>query len=74
MDRILRPQGSVIIRDDIYVLVNLKAIANELQWESRMVDSEGGPHGREKLLFAFKTYWTSPQADEQNHQGSNTVS
>ncbi|GFZ21067.1 S-adenosyl-L-methionine-dependent methyltransferases superfamily protein [Actinidia rufa] len=74
MDRILRPQGSVMIRDDVDVLVNLKAIANELQWESRMVDGEGGPHGREKLLFAVKTYWTSPQADEQNQQGSNTVS
>ena len=39
-----------------------------------MVDSEEGPNGREKLLFAVKTYGTSPQADEQNHQGSNTVS
>lgn len=60
MDRILRPQGSVIIRDDVDVLVNAKGIVDGLQWNSIMTDHEGGPHVREKLLIATKQYWTSP--------------
>ncbi|KAA8516002.1 hypothetical protein F0562_019181 [Nyssa sinensis] len=73
MDRILRPEGSVIIRDDVDVLVNVKSIADGLQWESRMVDHEGGPHVKEKLLIAVKQYWTAPATD-QNQQGSKTAS
>ncbi|EYU32062.1 hypothetical protein MIMGU_mgv1a003954mg [Erythranthe guttata] len=63
MDRILRPQGSVIIRDDVDVLVNVKSIIDGLQWDSRMTDHEGGPHVREKLLIATKQYWTAPAPD-----------
>ncbi|XP_071717737.1 probable methyltransferase PMT15 [Rutidosis leptorrhynchoides] len=60
MDRILRPQGSVIIRDDVDLLVNSKTIADELQWETRLVDHEDGPLVREKILIATKQYWTVP--------------
>lgn len=60
MDRILRPQGSVMIRDDVDLLVNVQSIAEELQWETRLVDHEDGPLEREKLLIATKQYWTSP--------------
>ncbi|CAK9145757.1 unnamed protein product [Ilex paraguariensis] len=73
MDRILRPQGSVIIRDDVDVLVNVKSIVDGLQWESRMVDQEHSPHVREKLLIAIKQYWTAPAADH-NQQGSEAAS
>ncbi|KAM0072363.1 putative S-adenosyl-L-methionine-dependent methyltransferase [Helianthus debilis subsp. tardiflorus] len=59
MDRILRPQGSVIIRDDVDLLVNAKNIADELEWETRLVDHEEGPLEREKLLIATKRYWTA---------------
>lgn len=69
MDRILRPQGSVIIRDDVDILVNAKSIVDGLEWESKMVDNEGGPHVREKLLIAVKKYWTSPL----NQQGSSNT-
>ncbi|CAI9292214.1 unnamed protein product [Lactuca saligna] len=65
MDRILRPQGSVIIRDDVDFLVNAKTIADELKWETRLVDHEEGPLVREKLLIATKQYWTAP-APTQN--------
>lgn len=69
IDRILRPQGSVIIRDDVDVLVNVKSIVDELQWESRLVDHEGGPHVREKLLIAIKQYWTAPDsASSASHE------
>lgn len=71
MDRILRPQGSVIIRDDVDVLVNVKSIVDGLQWESRMSDHEGGPHVREKLLIATKQYWTAPA--DQHHPTPHTI-
>ncbi|CAN4125786.1 unnamed protein product [Withania somnifera] len=64
MDRVLRPQGSVIFRDDVDVLVNVKSIVDGLQWDSRMVDHEGGPLVREKLLIATKQYWTAPAPDQ----------
>lgn len=72
MDRILRPQGSVIIRDDVDVLVNVKSIVDGLQWESRLVDHEGGPHVREKLLIAIKQYWTAPAP--VSHSDSSSAS
>lgn len=64
MDRILRPEGSVIIRDDVDILVKVKSIINGMNWESQIVDHEDGPLEREKLLFAVKKYWTSPLSND----------
>ncbi|CAJ2666646.1 unnamed protein product [Trifolium pratense] len=64
MDRVLRPEGSVIIRDDVDILVKVKSIINGLDWESQIVDHEDGPLEREKLLFAVKKYWTSPASND----------
>ncbi|KAJ9539420.1 hypothetical protein OSB04_032153 [Centaurea solstitialis] len=64
MDRILRPQGSLIIRDDVDLLVNVKTIADELQWETMLVDHEEGPLVREKILIATKQYWTAPSSSQ----------
>nr|KYP62011.1 hypothetical protein KK1_016527 [Cajanus cajan] len=66
MDRILRPEGSVIIRDDVDILVKVKSIVNGMDWESQIVDHEDGPLEREKLLFAVKNYWTSPATSDNN--------
>ncbi|XVE73923.1 hypothetical protein DITRI_Ditri11bG0157500 [Diplodiscus trichospermus] len=75
MDRILRPEGSVIIRDDVDVLVKIKNIIDVMQWDGRIVDHENGPHEREKILFAVKQYWTAPApASTQNQQGIKTAS
>ncbi|XVE77064.1 hypothetical protein DITRI_Ditri13aG0031700 [Diplodiscus trichospermus] len=71
MDRILRPEGSVIIRDDVDVLVKLKDITGVMQWDGRIMDHENGPHEREKILFAVKQYWTAPK---QNQQGIKAAS
>ena len=60
MDRILRPEGSVILRDDVDILVKIKKITDALQWDSQIVDHEDGPLQRQKLLFAVKSYWTAP--------------
>ncbi|XP_039036952.1 probable methyltransferase PMT15 [Hibiscus syriacus] len=67
MDRILRPEGSVIIRDDVDVLLKIKKNIDAMQWEGRIVDHEKGPHEREKILFAVKQYWTtSPLTPKQD--------
>ncbi|RDX68838.1 putative methyltransferase PMT15, partial [Mucuna pruriens] len=66
MDRILRPEGSVIIRDDVDILVKVKSIVDGMDWDSQIVDHEDGPLEREKLLFAVKNYWTSPAASDNN--------
>ncbi|KAK6132131.1 hypothetical protein DH2020_034122 [Rehmannia glutinosa] len=65
MDRILRPEGSLIIRGDVDILVKVKKIADALNWDSRIVDHEDGPLEREKLLFAVKLYWTAPASADQ---------
>ncbi|KAJ6837943.1 uncharacterized protein M6B38_321700 [Iris pallida] len=59
MDRILRPEGTVILREDVDVLVKVKSITDGMRWESQIVDHEEGPHEREKLLLVVKTYWTT---------------
>ncbi|KAK0595185.1 hypothetical protein LWI29_004322 [Acer saccharum] len=66
MDRILRPEGSVIIRDDVDVVVKMKKITDAMNWDSRIVDHEDGPHVREKLLFAVKLYWTAPASSDNS--------
>lgn len=64
MDRILRPEGSVIIRDDVDTLIKVKRITDGLNWDSQIVDHEDGPLEREKLLFAVKSYWTAPSTQD----------
>ncbi|XP_015961621.1 probable methyltransferase PMT15 [Arachis duranensis] len=68
MDRILRPQGSVILRDDVDVLLKVKRFAEAMQWDARIADHEKGPHQREKILVAVKQYWTAPQPDEDQQR------
>lgn len=60
MDRILRPEGTVIFRDDVDILLKAKSITDGLKWNSQIIDHEDSPHIREKILFAVKTYWTAP--------------
>ncbi|XP_010257294.1 PREDICTED: probable methyltransferase PMT2 [Nelumbo nucifera] len=57
MDRILRPEGAVIFRDDVDVLIKVKKIAGGIRWNTKMVDHEDGPLVPEKILVAVKQYW-----------------
>ncbi|KAL8518727.1 hypothetical protein ACS0TY_009903 [Phlomoides rotata] len=57
MDRILRPEGAVIFRDEVDVLVKVKQMIGGMRWESKMMDHEDGPLVPEKLLIAVKQYW-----------------
>ncbi|CAL9165569.1 probable methyltransferase PMT17 [Musa acuminata AAA Group] len=65
MDRILRPEGTVIIRDVVDVLTKVKALTDGLRWKSQIMDHESGPFNPEKILVAVKTYWTAEPSKKQ---------
>ncbi|XP_040988804.1 probable methyltransferase PMT18 [Juglans microcarpa x Juglans regia] len=66
MDRILRPEGTVIFRDTVEVLVKIQGIIDGMRWKSQFVDHESGPFNPEKILVAVKAYWTSEAAQKQS--------
>lgn len=57
MDRILRPEGAIIIRDEVDVLNQVKKIVGGMRWDAKLVDHEDGPLVPEKILVALKVYW-----------------
>ncbi|XP_054822590.1 probable methyltransferase PMT2 isoform X1 [Prosopis cineraria] len=59
MDRILRPEGAVIFRDNVNVLIQVGRLVKGMRWNTQMVDHEDGPHVSEKVLFAVKQYWVA---------------
>uniref|UniRef100_A0A9I9CQF5 Methyltransferase n=1 Tax=Cucumis melo TaxID=3656 RepID=A0A9I9CQF5_CUCME len=73
MDRTLRPEGSVIFRENIDVLVKIKMITDNLNWSSQIVHHEDGPYHMEKLLFAVKNYWTAPPELSDQQQESKAT-
>ncbi|KAE8733346.1 putative methyltransferase PMT13 [Hibiscus syriacus] len=62
MDRILRPEGTAVIRDSPEVIDKVARIAHAVRWMPTIHDKEPESHGREKILVATKTFWklTSP--------------
>ncbi|XP_076924107.1 putative methyltransferase PMT2 [Bidens hawaiensis] len=68
MDRILRPEGTVIIRDHEIELIKVKKIVSGMRWNTKMVDHEDGPLVPEKILFVVKQYWVA--AGENNSPSS----
>ncbi|XP_040384887.1 probable methyltransferase PMT2 [Oryza brachyantha] len=59
MDRILRPEGTVILRDDVEVLLKVQRIAGGMRWRTMMANHEDSPRIPEKVLYAVKRYWTA---------------
>uniref|UniRef100_A0A0D6QUP7 Methyltransferase n=1 Tax=Araucaria cunninghamii TaxID=56994 RepID=A0A0D6QUP7_ARACU len=59
MDRILRPEGAVIFRDDVDILIKVKKMLGGIRWDSKLVDHEDGPLVPEKILVAVKQYWVT---------------
>jgi Putative S-adenosyl-L-methionine-dependent methyltransferase len=57
MDRVLRPEGAVIMRDHVDVLIKVKNMATGMRWNTKMVDHEDGPLVPDKVLYAVKQYW-----------------
>lgn len=68
MDRILRPEGAVIFRDEVDVLIKVKKIAGGMRWDTKLVDHEDGPLIPEKILVAVKQYWTVSSANSTSSQ------
>ncbi|KAL7246045.1 hypothetical protein ACSBR2_001218 [Camellia fascicularis] len=53
VDRILRPEGHLIIRDKVETIGELESLAKSLQWKIRLTFSKDN----EGLLCLQKTYW-----------------
>ncbi|KAG6766077.1 hypothetical protein POTOM_030142 [Populus tomentosa] len=65
MDRILRPEGAVIFRDEVDVLVKVRKMVGGMKWDTKMVDHEDGPLVPEKILVAVKQYWVGNSTSAQ---------
>ncbi|KAJ8772963.1 hypothetical protein K2173_028140 [Erythroxylum novogranatense] len=68
MDRILRPEGTVIVRDQLDLLIKVKRVVGGMRWNTKLVDHEDGPLVPEKMLFAVKQYWVVEE--DQNNTSS----
>ncbi|OEL27930.1 putative methyltransferase PMT26 [Dichanthelium oligosanthes] len=59
VDRILRPEGKLIVRDDTATMKEVQSIARSLHWEVRMTVSKQG----EGLLCVGKTTWRPTEVE-----------
>ena len=68
MDRILRPEGKVVIRDSPEVLDKVARMAHAVRWSSSIHEKEPESHGREKILIATKSLWKLPSNSHWRHK------
>ncbi|XP_075501482.1 putative methyltransferase PMT26 [Primulina tabacum] len=59
VDRILRPEGKIIVRDTVEIITELENIFKSMQWNIRMTYSKD----QEGLLCAQKTMWRPKEAE-----------
>jgi len=71
-DRILRPEGIVIFRDEVDVLNDVRKIVDGMRWDTKLMDHEDGPLVPEKILVATKQYWVA--GDDGNNSPSSSNS
>ncbi|XP_031090558.1 probable methyltransferase PMT13 [Ipomoea triloba] len=57
IDRMLRPEGTVVIRDSPEVINRTVHIAQAMRWTSSIHEKESGTPGMEKILVATKKLW-----------------
>ncbi|XP_057499797.1 probable pectin methyltransferase QUA3 [Actinidia eriantha] len=62
IDRMLRPEGTVVVRDLPEVIDKVARIAHAVRWTATVHDKEPESHGREKILVATKSFWKLPSA------------
>ncbi|CAM6106613.1 unnamed protein product [Calypogeia fissa] len=55
MDRVLRPEGWVFLRDEATLIEDARAVANQMRWESRIIEVLGDKDQR--LLVCQKIFW-----------------
>lgn len=53
----LRPEGTVVVRDTPDVINKVARVASAVRWEPKIHDQEPESHGKEKILVATKTLW-----------------
>lgn len=68
MDRILRPEGSVIFRDGVEVLNKVRKIAQGMKWDLKLTDHEDGPLVPEKILVAVKQYHSTDESSKSDDE------
>ncbi|RAL48958.1 hypothetical protein DM860_001278 [Cuscuta australis] len=54
IDRILRPEGTVVIRDTPEVIDRSERIAHAIRWTPTVYEKEPGSHGSDRVLVATK--------------------
>ncbi|XWS46017.1 hypothetical protein CRYUN_Cryun14cG0029000 [Craigia yunnanensis] len=57
IDWMLRPEGTVVIRDSPEVIDKVAHIAHAVRWTATINDKEPKSHGREIILVATKIFW-----------------
>lgn len=62
MDRILRPEGVVVLRDAYNLREKAKVVGEAMRWKCTSHDTELGPADTDGLLFCKKPLWQSSQA------------
>ena len=62
MDRILRPEGTAVIRDAPEVIEKVGCIARAVRWTVKVHEPEPESRGGDKILVATKTFWKLPSA------------
>ena len=60
MDRMLRPQGTAVVRDTPEVIDRVARIAHAIRWTIQVHKSEPESGDSEKILVATKTFWMLP--------------
>ena len=57
MDRILRPDGMVLIRDTPEIIEKLSKMIPAIRWTGNIYNTEPESNGKQKLLVANKRFW-----------------
>lgn len=60
VDRILRPEGKLIVRDDVKTIGQVESLVKSLHWEIRLTYSKDN----EGLLYVQKTFWRPTKTDD----------
>ena len=64
----MRPEGAVIFRDDVDVLLRVKKTVSGMRWDTKLVDHEDGPLIPEKILVAVKQYWVGGSTSKKEKE------
>lgn len=64
IDRLLRPEGTVVVHDSPEMINRLEHVARSVRWESTTHNSEPESKWNERILVATKVLWTLPSSSQ----------